>query len=64
MNNIQTETNINLQLTVNETNVVLTALRELPHRVVADLIANIMGQAQRQVQQTTSQSTEVVPAPQ
>lgn len=64
MNNIQTETNVNLQLTVNETNVVLAALRELPHRVVADLINNIMGQAQRQVQQTTGQQPELVPLPQ
>lgn len=52
MNNIQTETLVNLQLTVNETNIVISALRELPHRVVSDLIINVMNQAQKQIQPT------------
>lgn len=50
MNNIQTETYVNLELTVNETNIVISALRELPHRVVSDLIINVMNQAQKQIQ--------------
>ena len=41
---------INLELNVNEVNVLLTALREMPHRVVNDFINNILAQAQSQLQ--------------
>lgn len=49
MDNVQTETVVTLELSINETNVVLTALRELPHRVVADLITKVVAQAQKSV---------------
>jgi hypothetical protein len=41
---------VKLELNVNEINVVLGALREMPHRVVNDLINNIVAQAQSQLQ--------------
>jgi hypothetical protein len=41
---------LTLELNVNEINVVLGALREMPHRVVNDLINNIVAQAQSQLQ--------------
>lgn len=50
MNNIQQESNVALRLTINETNVVIAALRELPHRVVSELITNVMNQVQTQIQ--------------
>lgn len=49
MNNVPTETVVNLELSVNELNVVITALRELPHRVVAELVNKVVAQAQKQV---------------
>ena len=41
---------VTLNLSVNDVNVVLTALRELPHRVVDSLIDNLVTQAQSQLQ--------------
>ena len=41
---------LNLVLSVNEVNVILSALRELPHRVVDSLITNLVAQAQGQLQ--------------
>ena len=38
-----------LELNVNEVNVILTALREMPYRVVSDLINNIVTQAEVQL---------------
>jgi hypothetical protein len=46
----QQEINLNFTLTVNEANLVITALRELPHRVSDDLIRKVVQQAQSQVQ--------------
>jgi hypothetical protein len=43
------EPSVNVELTVQELNVVLGALQELPHRVVDSLIRKIIGQAQPQV---------------
>jgi hypothetical protein len=45
------EPNVNVELTVQELNVVLGALQELPHRVVDSLIRKIIAQAQPQVSQ-------------
>lgn len=50
MNDGQTEKNITLELSINEVNVVIGALRELPHRVVADLITKVVAQAQKQIE--------------
>lgn len=49
MDNVQTENVITLELDVNEVNLVLGALRELPHRVVNDLLNKVVAQAQKQV---------------
>lgn len=46
----QQEQKINLSLTVNEINIFLAAVQELPHKVADPLIRNIMSQAQSQVQ--------------
>lgn len=48
MDNVQTETVINLELTVNETNLIINALRELPHRVVDGVLQKVINQAQGQ----------------
>ena len=48
MENVQTETVMTLELNVNEVNLVLGALRELPHRVSDTLIDKIVAQAQKQ----------------
>lgn len=42
---------ISLNLTVQEVNVVLGALAELPHRVSDPVIRNVFAQAQQQTQQ-------------
>lgn len=49
MDNVQTETVITLELNINEVNLVLGALRELPHRVVNDVLNKVIAQAQKQV---------------
>ncbi len=51
MNNVVTDTVITLELNVNETNLVLGALRELPHRVVNDVLNKVIAQAQSQMPQ-------------
>lgn len=56
MENIQTETVVTLELNVNEVNLVLGALRELPHRVVNDLLNKVVAQAQKQVPQQPGMS--------
>lgn len=40
---------LKLELTVNEANLVMGALQELPHRVVDGLLRKIIGQAQGQL---------------
>ena len=57
MENVQTETLITLELNINEINIVLGALRELPHRVVDQTLNKVIMQAQKQVPQ------QPVPAP-
>ena len=57
MENVQTETVITLELNINEINIVLGALRELPHRVVDQTLNKVIMQAQKQVPQ------QPVPAP-
>lgn len=47
----QQEPRINVALTINELNVVLASLQELPHKVADPLLRNLMGQAQAQLQQ-------------
>ena len=56
MENVQTETVVTLELNVNEVNLVLGALRELPHRVVNDLLNKVVAQAQKQVPQQPGMS--------
>lgn len=57
MNNVTTETvsvnfdRITLELNVNEVNLVLGALRELPHRIVNDTLNKVVAQAQSQMPQ-------------
>ncbi len=45
------EPKVNVELTVQELNVILGALQELPHRVVDGLLRKIIAQAQPQVSQ-------------
>ena len=42
---------VNIEMNVNELNVVLAALQELPHRVADPILRNVMQQAQEQLQQ-------------
>lgn len=42
---------VNIALNINELNVILASLQELPHKVADPLLRNIMGQAQSQLQQ-------------
>ena len=58
MENVKTETAITLELDINEVNLVLGALRELPHRIVNDVLNKVIAQAQTQVPQ---QNTPVPP---
>ena len=51
MNNVTTETVITLELSVNVVNLVLGALRELPHRIVNDTLNKVVAQAQSQMPQ-------------
>lgn len=48
--NQQQAPTVNINLDVNELNVVMTALQELPHRVVDPLLKKIFQQAQGQLQ--------------
>jgi hypothetical protein len=43
---------VNLELAVNDVNLVLAALQELPHKVSDPLIRKVMGQAQAQLAPT------------
>jgi hypothetical protein len=43
--------NVNLEMTVNELNVVMAALQELPHRVADPILRKFMQQAQAQLGQ-------------
>ena len=45
----QTDQKIQIELNVNEVNIVLAALRELPYRVVSDLLNKVISQATNQV---------------
>jgi len=56
MDNIPTETVVTLELSVNEVNLVLGALRELPHRVVNDILNKVIAQAQKQVPAPNAQA--------
>lgn len=46
-----TQPTVNIALNINELNVILASLQELPHKVADPLLRNIMGQAQSQLQQ-------------
>lgn len=59
MNNSNIESEIKLKVNMNEANIIVAALRELPHRIVADLITNVMDQVKRQVP-TAYQSPTIV----
>lgn len=50
---------LNLSLTVEETNTVLAALGELPHRISDPLIRKLVQQAQPQLQQIQSEEEEL-----
>lgn len=47
----QQQPTVNIVLNINELNVVLASLQELPHKVADPLLRNLMGQAQSQLQQ-------------
>lgn len=47
----QQQPTVNIALNINELNVVLASLQELPHKVADPLLRNLMGQAQSQLQQ-------------
>ncbi len=49
MENVQVETVVTLELNISEANLILGALRELPHRVSDDLIKKVISQAQKAV---------------
>ena len=50
MENNQNDIKINLELNLNDTNIVISALRELPHRVSDDVLRKVVSQAQNQAQ--------------
>ena len=45
----QQETNVTLEINVNELNVIFAALQELPHRVVDTILKKLFDQAQKQL---------------
>jgi hypothetical protein len=47
--NQQQETNVTIELNVNELNVIFAALQELPHRVVDQILKKLFDQAQKQL---------------
>jgi hypothetical protein len=47
----QPQQTVNLSLGINDLNIVMAALQELPHRVADPVLRNLMGQAQAQLQQ-------------
>lgn len=49
MNGSNIESEITLKVNMNDANIIVAALRELPHRIVAELISNIMDQVKEQV---------------
>jgi hypothetical protein len=55
MDNNQVEMKINLELNLNDTNIVISALRELPHRISDDVLRKVVMQAQSQTQQQQQQ---------
>jgi hypothetical protein len=50
-----TEQNVKLEVSVNELNVILGALQELPHRVADPVLKKVFGQAQSQLGQPAQQ---------
>lgn len=58
MDNVQTESVITLELSVSEVNLVLGALRELPHRVVDGVLQKVVTQAQGQFKPPASQTAQ------
>jgi len=44
---------VKIEMTVNEVNIVIGALQELPHKVVDSLLRKIIEQGQTQLQQTS-----------
>jgi len=48
MENNQNELKILLELNVNDTNIIIGALRELPHRISDDILRKVVQQAQAQ----------------
>lgn len=46
-----TEPTVKLEVNVNELNVILGALQELPHRIADPLLKKVFGQAQAQMSQ-------------
>lgn len=53
---------VKVELTVQELNVIMGALQELPHRVVDGLLRKIIGQAQPQVAAQQGAPTAAAPA--
>lgn len=45
----QPEPTVNVELSVNELNIILGSLQELPHRVVDSILRKLMQQAQAQL---------------
>lgn len=65
MENNQNEIKINLELNVNDTNIIIGALRELPHRISDEVLRKVVTQAQAQAgngQQQQSNGYQTPPA--
>lgn len=54
---------LNLQLTLSETNQILTHLGTLPYNQVANLVLKLQAQAQLQLQAQTPRTSASTPAP-
>lgn len=54
------EPTVKLELTIQEANVIIGALQELPHRVVDNLLRKIVNQAQPQVAAQQAPASSVV----
>jgi hypothetical protein len=51
LNDQQENNNIKIELSVNDVNVILTGLRELPHRMSDDVIKRFIAIVQKQIPQ-------------
>jgi hypothetical protein len=56
MTNISNETIVNFSVSINELNIILAGLRELPHRISDEILKKLMENVQTQISQSMGSS--------